>query len=79
MKKNKLKHKYLRYFIKTHDIKDGYLKRGIYGAIFNHPKKIKRCLNNLNLKKTNFYLNIFFKLAKHFHSKEVINYINSIK
>jgi hypothetical protein len=78
MKRNKFKHKYLRYFIRTNNIKENYIKRGIYGAIFNHPKKIKRCLNNLNSNKTDFYLNIFFKLAKQFNSKEVINYINSI-
>jgi len=77
MKKNKFKHKYLRTFIKNKKIKEPFLKRALYGAMFDHPKKIKKVLNlakNENHK--NYILSLIRKLAIIGKSNNVLSFLD---
>jgi len=64
MKRNKFKHKYLRTFIKTKNIKEPILKRALYGAMFDHPKKVKKgLLFSKNYNHKNYILSLVKKIA----------------
>jgi hypothetical protein len=73
MKSNKFKHRYLRDFIRENKIKEPFLKSGLYGAVFNLPKKIKRSLIKAkNENHRNYLNNLFLNISKKCNSREVI-------
>lgn len=74
----KQKFKYMRNFIREKKIKDGNIKRGIYGSLFNIPKKVEKALKKVKNKNHEKYMkNIFLNMAKKGESNEIIQLIKS--
>lgn len=76
----KQKYKYMRRFFRDKKIKDGFIKRGIYGAVFNIPKKIERSLKEAkNNNHKEYMIKMFLKLAINSKSDLVINLLKEKK
>jgi mannitol/fructose-specific phosphotransferase system IIA component (Ntr-type) len=76
----KQKFKYMKTFIREKKIKDGFMKRGIYGSMLDIPKKIEKSIKMAkNKNHKNYMLNTFEKLAKVSKSYNVLRYIEEIK
>lgn len=77
--KRKQKYKYLRYIIREKKIKDGFMKRGIFGSIFDRPEKIKRALKLAkNNNHRDYMIRIFMKLAEKSGSENVKNELKGL-
>jgi len=75
----KRKFRYLRDYTKEKKLKDAFMKRGVYGAIFDIPKKINRALvfaKNDNHR--TYMIDIFRKLARRHESKKTLELLDSI-
>ena len=69
----KQKFRYMRDFIGEYKIKDGDIKRGLYGSLFNLPKKVKKALKKAKNRNHEEYMKrIFIKMAEKGKSNEVI-------
>jgi len=79
MKKRKDKFRYLRNYIRNHKIKDGFMKRGIYGSLFDDPKKVKKALKEAkNENHKNYMIRTFLKIANKAGSKQVLFYLSQL-
>jgi len=67
------KFKYMRNFLRDNKIKDGFMKRGVYAAMFDMPKKLDKAMKmskNENHKK--YMEKMFLKIAKVAKSEKVL-------
>ena len=77
--KNKFKHSYFKNIIKRKKIKDGFVKSGIYGSIFNLPKKVERALKkSKNENHYNYLKSLFLSTSNKFSSRETISFLKKI-
>lgn len=60
----KQKYKYMKKYIREKKIKDSFMKRGIYAAMFNMPKKMEKSLKEAKNKEHKKYMmKTFLKIA----------------
>jgi len=75
----KQKFRYMRNYVKEKKIKQSEIKRGIYGSLFNLPKKVKKALKKAKNENHKKYMIITFKnFAKKGNSKEALQFLNSL-
>jgi len=74
--KNKFKHSYFKNIVRRKKIKDSFVKSGLYGAIFNIPKKVKRALKKAkNENHFNYLKSLFLSTSEKFSSRETISFL----
>ena len=67
----------MRNYIRDNKIKDGFMKRGIYAAMFDMPKKMDKSLKMAkNDNHKNYMIQSFLKLAKVSRSEKVISQLS---
>jgi len=73
----KQKFRYMRNYLRDKKIKDGFMKRGIYGSMFDMPKKIDKALKKAKNKNHKEYMiKTFLKVAKTAGSEKVISHLS---
>jgi len=69
--------RYMRNYIRDNKIKDGFMKRGVYAAMFDMPKKMEKSLKmakNDNHKE--YMIRSFIKLARTSKSQNIISMLS---
>jgi len=76
-KERKIKLKFYRDYVGQKKIKEGFMKRGIYGSVFDMPKKINRALkHSKNNNHRDYMINTFKKIAEKFNNKKILEVLN---
>lgn len=69
--------RYMRNYIRDNKVKDGFMKRGIYAAMFDMPKKMEKSLKMAkNDNHREYMIRSFLKLAKVSGSEKIISQLS---
>jgi len=67
----------MRNYIRDNKVKDGFMKRGIYAAMFDMPKKMEKSLKIAkNDNHREYMIRSFLKLAKVSGSEKIISQLS---
>jgi hypothetical protein len=74
----KQKYKYMKKYLREKKIKDSFMKRGIYAAMFDMPKKMEKALKeSKNKNHKEYMIRTFLKISLKSKSENVIKLLKT--